>query len=437
MNDDTKPLVSNLETETLPIPNKEVMRRAFESKKNAREKTEGDFKRELTEKVLSRIFPRPALKTRSKSFESYYKKYLKQCNTGNPQISDQVGLRIICHFKNDLKQIKALIESNFTVTEVEYKGHSFGEVANTFPQVSRKKQFLSFKEFGYESIHLLVKIPAETVRLMGNTGCDVVEIQIRTTLQDAWAEVEHELFYKTEFSALDEPMQRKLHAVSASLSLADAIFQEIRDHQKKYNNKRVIGRANFYDVVDEVIDDFVVSSKPDAEEQQHEYDLENVDADSIDEMLLSALTFHASKRFKEAIAIYSQILEQIPTVAKPICTLIHKHRGLSYFSLSRYDDAMSDFTKAIELGEESGVCAYYRGITHFILKQYKEAIDDFTLSLELKHYHSYCLYRRGQAYYHMGDYLQALSDCESALSLEPNLEKFRKFRDIVQEKLQL
>jgi putative GTP pyrophosphokinase len=55
----------------------------------------------------------------------------------------------------------------------------------------------------------------------------VCEVQVRTILQDAWAEVEHELVYKAEFTPFDEPMKRKLAALNANLTLSDMLFQEI------------------------------------------------------------------------------------------------------------------------------------------------------------------------------------------------------------------
>ena len=82
----------------------------------------------------------------------------------------------------------------------------------------------------------------------------VCEIQIRTILQDAWAEVEHELVYKSEFSPFDLPLRRKLASTNASLSLADIIFQEIRDYQTKLQREVDERRASFYEQADIITD---------------------------------------------------------------------------------------------------------------------------------------------------------------------------------------
>src|SRR5690606_12002199 len=72
-------------------------------------------------------------------------------------------------------------------------------------------------------------------RLVLPPGCRPgLEVQVRTILQDAWAEVEHELIYKNHFRYPNsDSIRKKLAAVNASLSLADMIFQEIRDTQKE------------------------------------------------------------------------------------------------------------------------------------------------------------------------------------------------------------
>ena len=101
--------------------------------------------------------------------------------------------------------------------------------------VERKGSERSFREFGYESIHLLVELPEDLREEARGFDRPAFEVQLRTILQEAWAEVEHELVYKAEFTPFDEPMKRKLAALNANLSLSDIIFQEILDYQRRLN----------------------------------------------------------------------------------------------------------------------------------------------------------------------------------------------------------
>ena len=177
------------------------------SKRQIREIYESytDYFSEIMSKVIERLqqnvklSAQPTYKSRVKSFNSYYKKVLRlkpeqlEENKSLIYLTDMMGIRMICAFLEDINLGLEQIKQIFEIKEVEVKG-------------AEKK----FSEFGYESIHVLIKIPESCIpKLEGKykdllpiTDEIVCEIQIRTILQDAWAEVEHELIYKTEFKIL-------------------------------------------------------------------------------------------------------------------------------------------------------------------------------------------------------------------------------------------
>ena len=193
-----------------------------------------------------KLSSQPTFKGRIKNFQSYYKKLLRQkpdeaaSSDSLICLTDMMGIRVICAFLEDISVVQEQLQSIFDVKEIEIKGNSE-----------------NFKEFGYESVHVLVSIPENCMPKSIPEGIvfppDLVcEIQIRTILQDAWAEVEHELIYKTEFTPFDLPLRRKLASINASLSLADIIFQEIRDYQKKLQSEMNLRRHTFYEKADDL-----------------------------------------------------------------------------------------------------------------------------------------------------------------------------------------
>jgi putative GTP pyrophosphokinase len=384
--------------------------------------------KERIEQILSALDSNPVVSGRIKNFKSYFTKYLRFLKMGekNPKITDLLGVRIICPFIEDLSASEDLIRNNFEIVETERKGH------------------YTFKEFGYESTHILIKIPQSIIEERGEPGTDIAEIQIRTILQDAWAEVEHEIIYKTEFSPFDEPMKRKLAAVNASLSLADIIFQEIRSYQRKYTKEIERRRESFYQKIEESTDNLLfteaqsIKNKPEIYSDSIDKDnISSIDKSdiSIDDLIISALSYHNQKRFNEAIGQYSKILKFKPNNA--ICSIIYKHRGMAYFACSQYNEAIDDFNHALELDSESYKVAYYRGVVHSVMKQYSNAIDDYTLSLSINPYQSFCLFRRAQAFYHIGDFPQGLADCENSLALEPGNNSVITFRNILLDNLKM
>jgi putative GTP pyrophosphokinase len=371
------------------------------------------------EEVLCLLSSRPAVRGRQKDFDSFYKKYLKLFkNQEEPVITDLIGLRVICPFLEDLKQVEKVLREQFSVLEVEKKGAHF-----------------SFKEFGYESVHLLVNIPPEIIKKRGNAGCTVAEVQVRTILQDAWAEVEHELVYKAEFTPFDDPLKRKLAAVNASLSLADSIFQEIRSYQKQLNSELEKRRDSFYRKIEEETDAFLFDDSEESAEKEFFYESIDIEKVTIDELLLNALYAHNKNQFSDAIRFYSRILDLKPD--NSIISLIYKHRGMANFAQSSYDDAIEDFTRALEYDPASYKAAYYRGVVKSVLRHYPGAIEDFSLALTINPYQNFTLYRRAQAYYHLGDYPAALGDCEASLALSPEFDQAVKFRGLLKEKLRM
>ena len=375
------------------------------------------------EEALAPMASKARIIGRVKSFKSYFKKYIRLLKSGsNPAISDLIGVRIICPFLEDLTVAEDLLKEKFTILQIERKGGDH-----------------TFREFGYESIHLLIAIPEDILKKYNFPPGETAEIQIRTILQDAWAEVEHELVYKVEFTPFDNPLKRKLAAVNASLSLADIIFQEIRSYQRELNGELGKRRDSFFKKIEESTDAILLSA---AGAEDGEVGFEdavpavpgvpiNV---SIDELLLNALYAHNKNQFDMAIKVYTRILEMKPN--HDVCSLIYKHRGMAYFARSHYGEAIADFSNSFKLDPKSYKSVYYEGIVHSVLRQYSQAVDRFNKSLEVNPYQPYCLFRRGQAYYHLEDYPQALGDCEAALALE-SFEAAEKFRNLVLDKLKM
>ncbi len=336
-------------------------------------------------------------------------------------LTDVLAMRVICPFIGDLDRVEETLSSAFNVREVEHKGAQS-----------------SFKEFGYQSTHLLVQLPDDLQDGMELVDNKVCEIQVRTILQDAWAEVEHELVYKAEFTPFDDPMKRKLAALNANLTLSDMLFQEIRDYQHQLNNELAKRRVAFFKKIEDTIDqDFFATNKDTAVKK----DSEKKDPSwlgpwrSMDDLLLEALNAHNRADYLEAIEIYTHILETKPK--DEIKALIHKHRGMAFFAESRYDEATADFSATLMYDDQCYKAAYYRGVVHSVREEYSEAIDDFNLAIDIHPYHFYSIYRRAQAFYHIGDFPKALADCEAALELEPANDFLKRLKKMSVARLKM
>jgi ppGpp synthetase/RelA/SpoT-type nucleotidyltranferase len=119
------------------------------------------------------------------------------------QIEDKVGCRFVVLLVEDIKVITDIVE---TAPEWEaYQCRNFGEERDASPLL-----------FTYQSVHYIVK-PREKLSLNGikiskNIPC---EIQIRTLLQHAYAELTHNAVYKTKTSV--KPIVHRTVAKSMAL----------------------------------------------------------------------------------------------------------------------------------------------------------------------------------------------------------------------------
>ena len=126
-----------------------------------------------------------------------------------------VGVRIICHYVEDIDVVADMISQEFRVDPVLSVD---------------KRTALAPDQFGYLSSHYIVTLGTSRRRLpeWKMFACINAEIQIRTILQHAWAAINHKLTYKTSQDVPSEVM-RETFRLSALLELADQEFARLRD----------------------------------------------------------------------------------------------------------------------------------------------------------------------------------------------------------------
>ncbi len=358
-------------------------------------------------------------KTRIKSFNSFYRKLLKFPPNppvqDMPVLTDLIGIRAICPFLKNLTEVEDVLVKNFTIIEIERKG------ANR-----------TFYEFGYESIHVLMKIP-DTLKVgLSLPEGLIFEVQIRTILQDAWAEVEHELVYKADFSPFDVPLKRKLASINASLSLADIIFQEIRDYQNKLNTALDTRRNDFYAHADQFTQSLLPEFDDDSDDTAIGQQPCTVSMQTIDDMLLQAIQAHNSADFKTAQAIYTNILScKIPDTA---ASIVYKHRGMAFFAQGNYDASYQDFQKSIQLDTANFRSYYYTGLVLMLVGKNSEAIEQFSQSLAINGYQAHVHFRRALAYFQEDMIIPALQDLDAAVALGLSAKDEKKLRAAIAKK---
>lgn len=157
---------------------------------------------------------------RVKSVESLDEKLGKKKGkyTDLSEITDLVGFRIVTFFIDTVDEIMSFLPEIFDIDEEN--------------SVDKRKNLLA-TEFGYVSVHFICYLKEETLKQYPELKGLRFEIQLRSALQHAWAEIEHDLGYKSEFG-IPVPLRREFSRVAGLLEIADNQFIELREGIRKY-----------------------------------------------------------------------------------------------------------------------------------------------------------------------------------------------------------
>lgn len=174
------------------------------------------FYNELSQKVseiiediiIRRKIPCQDIQNREKELKKFEQKIREGVDYNPKDMEDLAGIRVICYTKSDVNDVCNVIEDTF---DVDHK-----------KLIDRSKK-LGTTEMGYASFNFVATLSKERVRSAEElTDFDGkhFEIQVRTVLQHAWAEIEHDDVYKNP-EKLSKDIRRRFYLVSSVLESAD------------------------------------------------------------------------------------------------------------------------------------------------------------------------------------------------------------------------
>jgi len=174
-----------------------------------------------------------SITSRAKTIDSYRKKTEKYRNPRS-EIFDMAGIRVVTYVDSDAKRVHEIIKETFAL----HPEHSID-----------KGEELGIDRMGYRSIHCVGTLGRERVKLPENRVFKDIffEVQIRTILQHAWAEFEHDRNYKFR-GVLPKETRRRLSTLAGSLEVIDREFDDIARTIKAYAEdvakKTELGKLN-------------------------------------------------------------------------------------------------------------------------------------------------------------------------------------------------
>jgi serine/threonine protein kinase/cytochrome c-type biogenesis protein CcmH/NrfG len=140
---------------------------------------------------------------------------------------------------------------------------------------------------------------------------------------------------------------------------------------------------------------------------------------------------HASMRnYEQAIYDYSKAIQLDPQYAEA-----HNNRSAAHLMMENYGQALVDCNRAIELAPDFIAAYVNRGIAHTGLRDYVKALADYDKVIELNPNNVYAYYNRGNTYVWMGKYKEGLADYDQAIDLDAEFVAAYVNRGVVQDEL--
>ena len=139
-------------------------------------------------------------------------------------------------------------------------------------------------------------------------------------------------------------------------------------------------------------------------------------------------SYFDKEKWDEAIAEYSTAIEIDPENAQA-----YGNRGASYAEKGMYEESISDYSTAIDLDPQNAILYYNRAIAYNYLAEYEKAIADCSTvidDLELRNNWAY--FQRGIAYFALNRYNEALNDFYNAKKQTSNEEFHEKVDQYIQ-----
>jgi GTP pyrophosphokinase len=172
------------------------------------------------------------LDSRLKNYRSFIKKMYEEDEKreriySHPsQLTDIAGIRVVGHILSNVDTLCLLIERFFNIDN---------------NKTVRPSDRLGENQVGYRSINYIAKLNGHT--FIKNPQYEkfkglYFEIQVKTLLDFAWQEIEHDRAYKTsaQFPKKSQ-IKRKFNLLSGLLEIADDHFEVLSQKVEKYDKK--------------------------------------------------------------------------------------------------------------------------------------------------------------------------------------------------------
>jgi tetratricopeptide (TPR) repeat protein/S1-C subfamily serine protease len=127
------------------------------------------------------------------------------------------------------------------------------------------------------------------------------------------------------------------------------------------------------------------------------------------------ILYYNQQKYDLALSDWNKAIDINPNFAEA-----YNNRGNLYSDLQKYDLALSDWNKAIDINPNFAEAYNNRGNLYSDLQKYDLAISDYSKAIDINPNYAWAYYNRGILYYNQQKYELALSDWNKAIDINPN-----------------
>jgi tetratricopeptide (TPR) repeat protein len=131
-------------------------------------------------------------------------------------------------------------------------------------------------------------------------------------------------------------------------------------------------------------------------------------------LVLSFLSFSRCKVWKDDLTLWDDV-----TGKYDHCQLGYYNRGLAHFQRKLWDNAIADYSRAIEIDPKYTDAYYSRGLIYDNFSQWNQAIADYSKAIEIDPIYIRAYNERSIIYGKTGQLDKAIADCSKAIEIDP------------------
>lgn len=273
--------------------------------------------------------------------------FLNKCKNEkyiNPikQITDVSGIRIIAYTNQDVSNICKILRDEFRIDE----GNS-----------GNKAEMLDTDKVGYLSVHYILQLSEKRLglpeyKIYENLKC---EVQIRTLLQHAWAEIEHDRNYKFA-GVLPKEIKRRFCLVAGVLELMDCEFDKLSKDIDEYeqSTNKAVSKGDYNLGIDSKSLEKYMLKKFEGVDNIHSSQNGIIIAEEVVEELVR-FGYNKVKEIDDDISIYKNVCEEEDTYIGLLRNLMMIKDCRHYFRVAYNDNWKAIEKSNVKFLKENGV----------------------------------------------------------------------------------